>query len=208
MSDDPFDKYKDEPSYFLKGESEESSLKRIDGRIHDLASNGSRRHLRRWFAMAAMVLFLIFAGRLLMSGDPEGAALAGSYFEVYPNYQTVSTRGADPDIRLIDAYQAYDRGEFGVAADIFKEKNILTPTDGLYHAIALQGLSEWKTSLQLLFRIRMELPEEYAIAGEWYLALALVAMERSEEAQPVLEKISAGHSVFTLKATELLQEIQ
>ncbi len=208
MSTDPFKKYQDKPSYLLDGESEYDSIDRVDARIHDLVSNNSQRRMLKWLAMAAMVLVIFFTGRHLLSGDPEGSELASMYYEVYPNYQTIATRGDAADGRLADAYSAYDRAAFDLAVETFKQESVLSATDGLYYAIALQGLLKWETSLQLLFRIRNELPEEYVTAGEWYLALALVAKERHEEALPILKVIASGKSVFNEQATDLLRDIQ
>ncbi|RLD22047.1 MAG: hypothetical protein DRI69_02320 [Bacteroidetes bacterium] len=208
MSTDPFNKYQDKPSYLLDGESEGASLERIDARIHELSGKSSGRRRLKWMAMAAMILVVLFAGRYGLFGDRSGSELVSSYYEVYPNYQTNITRGIVADAQLADAYQAYDEGAFDLATQAFKAQSILSAVDGLYYAIALQGLSEWETSLQLLYRIRNELPDEYVAAGEWYLVLALVAQERYEEASPILEAIASGKSEFSGKAVDLLNDIQ
>ncbi len=206
MSTDPFNSYQNTPTYFLDGETEAGSLKSLNKRIQAHASASSNPPYLKWLSMAAMILVIFFTGQYFSS--PNSSALASQYFEAYPNYQSILTRGINHDDPLTGAYQAYDKGEFDVSAVLFSEAVGISSVDKLYNAIALQGLSEWEASFEILNNIRGNIPDEYVTAGEWYTALGLIGLERENEAVPILESIAAGRSIFVKKASDLIQDLE
>lgn len=206
MSTDPFKSYQNTPTHFLDGETEAASLRKVDARIQEHASVSSKRRILKWLSMAAMVLVVFFTGRYFISTDTND--LAAHYFEAYPNYQSIATRGSGQDEHLSNAFQAYDKGDFNVSVALFMETEGLSSAEKLYYAIALQGRSDWDASLRILNEVRGDLPVEYIPAGEWYYAIGLIGVEQVNEAIPILKTIVDGRSSFVEKAVALLQDLE
>ncbi len=202
MSTDPFGQYKNRPSHFLRGESEETSLERINARIDRSAKRNPAVPLLRWTSIAAAAVLLLFIGKVfLFQTDNTGMGVA--FFEPFPNYEEPSLRGAD---NATEAYRHYDLKEFDLAVDMFRKMS-MSRTDSLYMGISLCAAGEWG-SAESVFRSLGEMAGQYESPHQWYWALSLLETDRQEEAQVLLDTLSTGNSSFAGDAVELTRALK
>lgn len=202
MSQDPFDQYKNKPSHFLRGESEETSLERINARLEGQAKRNPVMPLLRWISIAAAAVLLLFVGKVFVF--PSSAdGMAQAFFEPFPNYANPTLRGQND---LNDPYTHYDRGVFDKAAQAFNGTQ-MSSVDSLYYGIALCGDGQWEDAQNVLSSIS-QLQGEYTPARNWYLSLALIEAGSKAEAQELLLELSAGNSSFSSNAEELLRALR
>lgn len=148
---------------------------------------------RQWWAIAATLLLLIAAGIfwLYPGGTPDPAALATAAFEPYPiDVFRSSNPNSTPAPELLDAYQA---GQFGLAAERIAalpeyETTAYWP---FYRAVALIGAKRGAEAIPLLRRLQetQSLPG-LAEAVDWYLALALLQAQETDQATTLLQRIA------------------
>lgn len=211
MPNDPFDQYSPSSRYLLDGESEDTSLERIDKRIAAIVQEGKQPrsgHLSRivlLLAAAAVALVLIINHP--WSGG-QHSQLAESYFSPYPNYALIQIRGDDAGSMALrqDAYAAYDSGDYLEAIRAFSTlEDDATELDRFYQAQALQATGQWEAALSILGRI--SLAEEYLAALRWHTALSRVATGDIDIARSLLIPLMTERTEFSSDARTLLDAL-
>ena len=205
MSKGPFEKYNTKPDYFLKGESEPESLERIDARIQGMRRGNPKVPLLRWFMIGAAAIFLAFLVNDVFFQPTEGT-MAAKYFEPMPNYVTSVQRGTVQQEK--ELYANYDKGNYAEFIAGLKDAGEANAVDSFYLAVSYCGLEQWQEADRVLSQLQGSIPQEYRPAYGWYRSLALLGMDRVEDATVELESVARGRSVYAGEAAELLDALR
>jgi hypothetical protein len=208
MRKNPFDSF-DKPSEYLPdGDDESKFIQNINNRIQKESKIKNIIPLR-WMVGVAACLFLVSFYFLLSPTKLEKAQLSEAFFVPYKNYQFEPTRGADKQIDIKLAYDAYDEEDYAQSVKLFESfSDRLTPLDHLYYAISLQGNSQWVKSQKVLFEIENKVPLEHKDAWKYYISLSLIASDQSPKSIELLERLSKDESPFTKNAEKLIMKMK
>ena len=167
------------------------------------------RHKSSWirYAAAAAVLLLAVAYFVLRPAELSGPQLAMANFVPDENIAFTITKGGSDDV-LATAYVAYEGGDYATAERELAALADPRPADRYYLAQSLLAQQKFAGALEV-FR---SLPPaaEFNLAPEttYYTAVALVGLERTDEARALLEGITtdANHERYAA-ATRLLASL-
>jgi len=164
-----------------------------------------------WVAAAAVSLIIVSAIFLLRSGTQDHKALFSAYYQPYPNVFDPSVRG-DIDTVSVNrkAFQAYDQGNYAMAAEYFREAS---STDNkterdialLYLANCYLAQDSATAAKDILTRIDDE--SHVSDQAKWYLALAYLNLNELNQATTILNELADHPDSYQNKAILLLQEI-
>ncbi len=190
----------------------ESSLPEID--LDDTHSKEGRSlDLKRSYVwkMAAAVLVIAVSSVLVINyqqSQPE--ALYAKYFEPYPNEYVHAKRGDEStDVQLLQAFQAYDRGEYDAAIADFK---VLLEEDNenlmvlFYLGNAQLAAEEGAACIITLERFLEISQDDFINEAKWYLAMGYLKEGRKEEAKRLFHDIE-NSSEFGLRASGIIKKL-
>lgn len=166
-----------------------------------------RNNWMRIAAVAAVVLFI--AGYfILRPAGPEGPQLAMESFTAYDNIEyTITKSGGTTDPRAT-AYAAYEAGDYAAAERAFTPLQSELPADAFY--LGQSRLAQQKYEAALPVFTQLAALADFGLSGEanYYRALSLVGLNRSEEARLLLEEIvvDANHPSYN-EAEALLSRL-
>ncbi|OAV43002.1 hypothetical protein [Lewinella sp. 4G2] len=188
--------------------NQQSSLTASKGGGMVAPMKASRNRNRTWMAIAASLLLLLTAGWFIMRQPAfaTGGELAMAQFEPYDNIAYTFERGTSDDSIEASAYRAYEKGDFAAAQSSF-EKIDANPVRSFYLGqtlLAQSKFSEAATTYAALAEAESPFQQE----SEYYHALALVGLDRKEEARTLLRKITsnASHESYA-EASSLLAKL-
>ncbi len=107
--------------------------------------------------------------------------LAAKYFTAYPD--KITSMGEN-EINL----SAYNRQKYGEA--LIELEGSTGYEASFYRAICHLALNDYAKAEKSLLDIKSEIPQSYTQALEWYLALAKIGNNKSEEALPILDSFA------------------
>lgn len=190
------------------------------------ASGSARvRPLGRWYAMAAAVLLLTVVG-LWWTNQPtafDAETIYAKTFTPYANDLSGRTMGGDEtDTTVNEALQrallAYDRRDYAAAAAAFRAYRAAAPDEtapatapnadaiSLYQGISLLGANEAGAAATTLEPLTEN--ATYGLPAKWYLALAYLRAERTEDSRKILEPLARRNDTpFAQKAADLLKTL-
>lgn len=169
-----------------------------------------RRSLLPWMAAAATIALLLVA--VMWMNNNSGMSsdkLFASNFEPYE--LSMSQRSDNGNTRLIELEQLYKNGQYEEAVPIFE--SLISQNEQDIHlklgaGIAELALDRPKAALAYFEAIIQSgdfLFEDHAV---WYSALAYLKMEKQEEAQRFLQKLSTDTEAdHHQEAIELLEQL-
>ena len=168
---------------------------------------GSRQ---AWLALAASIAFFAIAwftifNRESLFGKPD---LYAKYFEPFDSPGSGLTRGANDKLTIMaEAYEAYDAGNYSVAASLF-EKALLEKDEAIVHlclANAYMATNDFdKAELNLVHMLNQH--TDLVTQTKWYLALAYLKQNKMEKARATLWEIS-NSSTYGEKAKRLIKDL-
>lgn len=170
---------------------------------------------QRWLAAASIAgLILVSALFWILSPSEQSQPSYFAYYESYPNTVMPFVRSQDAvsSNPSIEAYFAYESGNYEKAVYLFSQLNESDPSDEtiFYQAISEMELGRWQHATEVLSRHTWNSAEKgsFADVKDWYLALGLLFSEREAEAISLLEEIFDRQGYEFINAGKLLEQIQ
>ncbi len=147
-----------------------------------------------WKAAAVFIAVAISAGVLIfqLQSPSSPQDLFSQYYEPYPNNYVSAQRGDDVSANaLVQSFQAYDADNFEAAISGFE--SILNQQEEplvLFYLGSAQ-LHEGRGAAAIATFTRfLDISNELQEEARWYLALSYLSENRTDEARPLLERIS------------------
>ncbi len=161
-----------------------------------------------WLAAAAVVALLFYAGFSLFNAGPDAGELYAAYYEPYPNLVYPITRSnttaQDPAAK---PYRAYEQKDYEAAlAALNADTKSPEDTRLFYKGHTLLALNQPEEAIEA-YDALLTLPnlEQFSDPARWYKALALLKLERVEEARSVLQSLE--NSAYSKESKELLEKL-
>lgn len=167
--------YKNERKNILK-----NSLKDLEKESEPLQSaplqidNKRFLKLKRYSAIAACLLGIVFLGKLMLSPDCSNEDLYAQHFEAYPNVYNPIVRSHESNTVDIDSQimNFYEQREYKKSVDLYNENYNYTEEQNelnFYMAIAYMKIQDLDRAKEILIAI----PEKskYYEKAKWYLSL-------------------------------------
>ncbi|MEM9337650.1 MAG: hypothetical protein AAGA66_02915 [Bacteroidota bacterium] len=152
------------------------------------------------YAIAASITFCLLSVSfsLFRHATPSSKELFQTYFEPYPN--VISTRGETPS----DYWNHYDNGDFKGAYEAFPQHSE-NDTINFYLGITLISLNRFDEAIGALNRL--DETSRYQELKNWYMALAHLGADQSQEAVEFLKMITPNDRNYE-KSQKILKEIK
>lgn len=163
--------YKNERKTILK-----NSLKEIEKQT---ASDSSKKKgrmlmLKKYTAIAACLLGIIFLGKITLKQDHSHTELYTQHFEAYPNVYNPIVRSHQSNIADIDSQimNLYEKQEYHKSVELYNKYYSFSEEENelnFYMAISYMKINDIKRAKEILVTI----PEEskYYEKSKWYLSL-------------------------------------
>ncbi len=183
----------------------------LKAQLQQLEQKGRSRSLAfKWLsAVAAVILLMVVAGIVLLQKPADGPALYASHFEPYPNALEPVTRGIEPADFRMQAFEAYEAGEYAKATAAFQQMLSLEeePNIRFYLAMSLQNNSQYGQALAKL-KLLQGSGSRFEAQALWYQALLEIRAEQREEAAQTLELLLQAVPAYKApEARELLEKL-
>jgi len=171
-------------------------------------SSVKRKNIIIYSAVAAL---LIIAGAALLNitqfAGPGNKNIFNQYFEVYPDV-TFHKRSGESKNDLSDAMNYYNQEKYEEASAAFN-KIIQTAEDEtavFYEGVSLSALGKTKDALKFFNMISGNRDGKFYEEANWYAALCLIDLGKTEEAKILLRKISESVD-YGKKVNKILERL-
>ena len=198
----------------FKAEGREHLKKQLIGfekKIHTTAEkenpSSSRFSIGRILMIAASVVFLLFAGYWFSNRGPSNDQLFAQYFVPYPNVIAPIDKSAAKVDRQGEAYQTYELKNYQEALRLFDRLNTKDDAVKFYQGICYLVLNQPQQAIDHFETIRNQNSGPYSTPMYWYKALALLKLNKVEDAKLFLETVAKNGETKKLRsqAVELLE---
>ncbi|MEN0004337.1 MAG: hypothetical protein AAF798_09345 [Bacteroidota bacterium] len=165
----------------------------------------------KWAAGLAASLLIGMAFLSWFNSSPSPATLADAYWKQSANFTYKgterSTSLSPTEKALSDAYLAYKNKYYRSSLDLLEKITPLSDQEKLLQGANYFALQQFDTAVET-FEAILQDPNSYTKdQARWYLALSLLALEQTEKAKPILQKIVNEESWQAEKAQELLNDL-
>ncbi|HMR18939.1 MAG TPA: hypothetical protein PKA53_06545, partial [Sphingobacterium sp.] len=143
-------------------------------------------NLRKWLSVAAAILLIGMVSLWWYSSRYSAAGLYEEYYETFPNIVQPLVRGNKTVERRSQAFEAYDKGEYRKAAQLFAEATDIN--NQFYHALSEMELGEHKKASAIFEGMDVSNTDLKPFIL-WYKALNLVKLDRKKEAKEILSEL-------------------
>ena len=169
---------------------------------------GRIRSIRQWAAAAAVVLLLSIAGWWLWPTSNSPEQLFAQHYEAYD--LTFGNRSeGDPLVLAGSSYLANDYEAAAVAFESILQDDPTQSKARFALGICHMELKQWGNAVQSFEQLVKGQDALYADNARWYWALALLKLDRAEEAASQLEILSTTNGArFQEQAIQLLKAIK
>ena len=178
--------------------------------INQSAPATKRIELKKWFAIAAAISFLLFGTWWFGLRSPQNIRLFAQNYERYE--LNIGSRSTQENNALIEASIAYKQKKYAEAINLFNQ----IPDTNEFHSnillakgICLMELDKNKEALpffQQLIQSKDALFEEHAI---WYAAMIHLKQNELEQSKSLLIKLSEEEgNYYQEKAQEILSALE
>jgi len=158
-------------------------------------------------AAASVMLLVALTFYLMRDQTPINEKLYAAYFEPFDSPGSGLTRGTNEVTIKNEAYQAYDNGNYKVAAQLFEQ--IISEKEDAIAQLCL-GNSYLKQNdfpkAEKIFTDMLTKHSELLTQAKWYLALTYLKENKLERAKAILWQISKS-STYGEKAQKLLKKL-
>lgn len=184
------------------GIAERARLKSI---LSDSKHQKSLKTRYLWYAAAVIPLFI--ATYFILSRSPSESEVYERYFEVYGVYEFGTERGEKED-SISRAFRNYQQGNYIKALQQFELliKQTKNKDLNLYKGICLMESSAFAEALDALMEV--EANSNYSTISQWYAALCLIQLKRSEEAITILDHLIMVNNGLSEKAQKLRDDLK
>lgn len=161
----------------------------------------------KWLIAASIVLIAsLTILQFNQSSDPQ--ELFAQNFEPYTNVTHPITRGESSNTAKTMAFIAYESENYAEAITLFDELYAVDqePYYLFYKANALIQLERASEAIPLL-KQHLQLDDDLTTNSNWYLAMAYLSLQDTENAKLALEKVVAANAYGAEKAKKLLTEL-
>lgn len=166
----------------------------------------SPSYLRWWGAAAAMVFCvsaIIWMHQANQTSNPSELVLA--YFEPFPDVLTSRDQG---DSLVSLAMTAYGVGDYIQAISILKSiENDDSSLFRFYIGVSYQATGDYEKALDIWEELEESPERSLKFDIKWYKALALLGLNESERAKPIVQELVNQPSSVQSKARMLLEEL-
>ncbi len=164
---------------------------------------------RPWMlsAAASVILLVSFTFYLIREQTPVNQKLYTAYFEPFDSPGSGLTRGNSVVTLKTEAYEAYDNGNYKLAALLFEQ--IIYKKDDAIAQICLGNSYLAQNDLDKAEKIFTEMLNKHSelfTQAKWYLALTYLKENKMERVKAILWEIS-NSSTYGEKAQKLLKEL-
>ena len=158
--------------------------------------------------VAAVLLVLLIPTYFILNHQYNDAHLFAEYSAPYPD--RITTMGSGENQALNEAMNAYNKKDYGAAAELFKAIRLKGTSNEhviLYEAVSLTYSDQAKEAISLLSISKKNEPSNQ-IALDWQLILSLLADNQGEKAKVYLERFLEHNDGYQQeKAESLLRDL-
>lgn len=165
------------------------------------------------FRIAALLIFAATAGVVLKLTLFKGTSSEKLYHRYYSVYESdVVVRSAKEEITgLTKAIRYYDLGKYAEA--LINLDDIIRRDRYDYLALLYRGLTCMETgNTDCAVKSFREIPDNWGSPfsehRNWYLALALLKINNTEEAKDILQRIIAGKGYYSKHAHQIIKKLK
>ncbi|HED37777.1 MAG TPA: hypothetical protein ENI76_05975 [Ignavibacteria bacterium] len=173
-----------------------------------IAYKGSKR-TPKIFVYSAVAALLLIAVTVLfnISRPSNNEQIFNNYFTVYPDV-TVHKRGTSENSKLTNAMNFYNLKQYKKALSIFSEIDRTTnnETAAFYTGVSLMTLDKINEAVERFLKISISTKNNFYYEANWYAALGLINMNKTDEAKTHLSKLNSS-SDYREKAKEILEQL-
>jgi hypothetical protein len=161
-----------------------------------------------YYAILAIAASLIIALGVFSLMQPSSSvsndALFAQHFEPYSNIIAPTTRGEDKKDSISEAFRYYDAKHYKIASKKFKTLYTKTNTSYylFYQGICELQLGNTETAI-ILFKTHQNYTDKLSSQTKWYLALAYLKANNTNEAKGLLKNIVTKKS-YKYEASEVI----
>lgn len=222
-SDESFNKLMDQTKTLILGIEYSGrnellrELKAIEGSLPEIEVMEETKvfrighHKYLWAVAASIALLIIssiFVINFYLSSSPE--KLYEAYYTPYPNVVFPTKRGESESLSDKElAFQAYDLEDYGRAISLFEkipgnQRNgeVLLYLGNAY--LAVENTGQASLNLEKLLNTYSNFHNQ----AKWYLSLSYLKDGKVEEAKSLLREIDKDNNSYSIKARELLEEME
>jgi tetratricopeptide (TPR) repeat protein len=169
---------------------------------------------KTWYAIAASISLVVAvaAGLLFFNSKETSDELFAQYYDkAYPSsvFNETNTRSSENVVSMrSQAFEAYDRGDYRLAAQLFTEllKVKQEPDLLLLLGNANLKLDRVEQAKQNFVTLITDF-DELDIPGKWFLSLCYLKSGDVENARKMLKELGEMEVSYTTKAKELLEKV-
>ena len=193
-----------------------SSLKKKLNQFEEEIKTPVRRIVPfRWLAAAAAVLILLVAGIWFSKNGRSDAAhekLFADHFETYRNPILIRGGEKNSDEYWPSAVNAYAKGDFQTAAELFRQSLNDTLTIGylahFYRGVSLlsQPQPDAELAVSALDSV-IVLDNDYRLQAMWYKGLSLLYLNKKEEAKHIFSILEKEGGYKEKELDDILQKL-
>jgi tetratricopeptide (TPR) repeat protein len=165
-------------------------------------------------ALLVIALGIGLAGGLYWMAPTDSSALAYNEFEAYPNHITQQYRGANSKSEhgplLVKAMNAYSAKNYKAAIPLLKrliERKRGGALTHFYLGNAYLAKSQSKKAIKHFHKAKKaQLPKEFELPNLWFIALANLSGNRTDEAKQVLDTLKSKSDGFYERKAKALEK--
>ncbi len=173
-----------------------------------LSSTKQSQNKYKWYYAAAASLILGISYWLYLGISESPEELYQAYFKPYPNVIESTTRSNGTATARTEAFPAYDRGDYQLAATLFKSLLLEKRESGILLLLGnanlmLDNTTEAKENFTTLYTEF----DEYDLQAKWFLGLCYLKSGDVENARKILKELGETEISYAAKAKELLKKV-
>ncbi len=171
----------------------------------------SRKRFAYGFTSAAAVILLLILTLLIVNRDfSANERLFAAYFKPIAA-EMLPLRGDNRESARFEAFLAYNRGDYALAATQFESLLASNPgsdTLALYSALAHIMDEEYAAALGHLEGLENNSSSSYYEHAEWYLALLYLRQDNTARCRALMQGIAARKAIYWEEASQILGELE
>ena len=161
-------------------------------------------------AAAAIVAIMVVVGIWVYSPRQTSEELFTAYFKPYANIfePTVRSSQTTPSTQRVEAFQAYEQGDYQKAARLFTALNKEKPEPGILLLLGNSNLilGNLKEAENNFITLRKDF-DELDLQAQWYLSLCYLKSGDTKRARAILNELGGTEVTYAEKAKELLKKV-
>ncbi|MBL7856997.1 MAG: tetratricopeptide repeat protein [Cyclobacteriaceae bacterium] len=161
----------------------------------------------RWYYAAAASLICALGVWVYQSTSQSPEKLYLAYFKPYVSIEATTRSNINPTERTV-AFQAYEQGDYKLAATLFKSLLAENKEPGILLLLGnanlmLDNTTEAKNNFITLYTEF----DDYDIQAKWYLGLCYLKSGDVEKARTIWKELGETEISYAIKAKELLKKV-